>query len=214
MMHYINGMKFWLTLCIGRMRLLTLIAASLFVSVIGTLPASTPALAKTQTEAEAQAEAAEAANVIFMRHALAPGTGDPANFNIDDCTTQRVLNDAGREQARALGGQLGAYLEANDKKLDAILTSQWCRCRDTAILLDLGEWQEFAGLNSFFNGHVDRHETLALLRARLDDIGPDELVLMVTHQVIITAITGIFPPSGGMVLYNSETGAVSRLNLP
>ncbi|MDB3892117.1 histidine phosphatase family protein [Alphaproteobacteria bacterium] len=205
MIHNLTGTKFWLTLRIGRMRLLALIAAGLFVSMIGTLPASTPA--------QAQAEA-EAANVIFMRHALAPGTGDPANFNIDDCTTQRVLNDAGREQARALGRQLGAYLDANNKKLDAILTSQWCRCRDTAILLDLGEWQEFTGLNSFFNGHVDRDETLALLRARLDDIGPDELVLMVTHQVIITAITGIFPPSGGMVLYNTETGAVSRLTLP
>ena len=213
MIHNLTGTKFWLTVRIGRMRLLTYIAASLFVSMIGTLPASTPAQAQAGAGAEAGAEA-EAANVIFMRHALAPGTGDPANFNIDDCTTQRVLNDAGREQARALGGQLGAYLDANNKKLDAILTSQWCRCRDTAILLDLGEWQEFAGLNSFFSGHVDRDETLALLRARLDDIGPDELVLMVTHQVIITAITGIFPPSGGMVLYNTETGAVSRLTLP
>ncbi len=211
MIHNLTGTKFWLTVRIGRMRLLTYIAASLFVSMIGTLPASTPAQAQAGAEAGAEAEAA---NVIFMRHALAPGTGDPANFNIDDCTTQRVLNDAGREQARALGGQLGAYLDANNKKLDAILTSQWCRCRDTAILLDLGEWQEFAGLNSFFSGHVDRDETLALLRARLDDIGPDELVLMVTHQVIITAITGIFPPSGGMVLYNTETGAVSRLTLP
>ena len=141
------------------------------------------------------------ANVIFMRHALAPGYGDPEYFDINDCATQRNLNDEGRAQA----GEIGAYFIDNNLVPDQIFTSQWCRCRDTATALNLGEWTSHEGLNSFFQGYVDRAQTLAKLEKLLDNIGENEIVLMVTHQVTIQAVTGMSVPSGSIVLYNSRT---------
>ena len=73
------------------------------------------------------------ARFAIMRHAHAPGTGDPTRFALDDCTTQRNLGVRGREQAR----EIGAAIRAAGVTVDRILTSQWCRCRDTARLLDL-----------------------------------------------------------------------------
>ena len=78
------------------------------------------------------------ANVIFMRHAIAPGTGDPKEFKIEDCETQRNLSDEGKEQAM----QLGKFLKSNIK-IDRVYTSQWCRCSETAHLLDLADSETF-----------------------------------------------------------------------
>lgn len=141
------------------------------------------------------------ANVIFMRHALAPGFGDPADFDISRCETQRNLNDEGREQAR----ELGEKLRATRLVFDEVLSSQWCRCTETTELLGLGDWSTFAGLNSFFQGYAEREATLAKLKTYLNSLSGDELVVMVSHQVVISAVTGISPPSGGIVLYNSQS---------
>ena len=167
--------------------------------------------AVTGLRAEPLAEAITAtnANVIFMRHALAPGYGDPAHFDVNDCATQRNLDAKGRAQAAATG----VWFKQNNYRFDAVLSSAWCRCKETASGLDIGLWQVFDGLNSFFEGHVDRAETLRLLEARMAAIPPDGKVLMVTHQVVISAVTGIAPPSGGMVVYNTATGAARSVRL-
>ena len=150
------------------------------------------------------------ANVVFMRHALAPGYGDPDNFQVEVCDTQRNLDAAGRRQAEAVG----QYFREHQITFTAILSSRWCRCTQTAEQLNYGSWSEFDGLNSFFQGHVDRQETLALLRDKLDSLSSDDLVLMVTHQVVISAITGISPRSGGLVVYNTSTQNAKSVRVP
>lgn len=154
------------------------------------------------------------ADVLFLRHALAPGFGDPARFRIDDCRTQRNLSLSGRDQAR----RIGAYLRNETIDIRVILSSRWCRCVETAAELGLGPFTTHDGLNSFFDGHVDRDETIELLRAQLDRTAgtrtDGQVTLMVTHQVVITAITGIAPQSGGFVAYNSRTGAARRAGTP
>ena len=162
----------------------------------------------SRSEPLAEAIAGIDADVLFLRHALAPGFGDPANFRIDDCTTQRNLDDVGRAQARAIGG----YMQENRIAPDVILSSRWCRCQDTAREMDMGPFTTHEGLNSFFESHVDQEKTLTALRERMRAIEDGSLVLMVTHQVVITAITGIAPRSGGMVAYNSRTG--ERVSVP
>ena len=162
----------------------------------------------SQAEPLAEAIAGIDADVLFLRHALAPGFGDPAHFRIDDCTTQRNLDDVGRAQARAIG----AYMQENRIAPDVILSSRWCRCQDTAREMDMGPFTTHEGLNSFFESHVDREKTLTALRERMRAIEDGGLVLMVTHQVVITAITDIAPRSGGMVAYNSRTG--ERVSVP
>ena len=154
------------------------------------------------------------ADVPFLRHALAPGFGDPARFSIDDCRTQRNLSLSGLDQAR----RIGAYLRNETIDIRVLLSSRWCRCVETAAELGLGPITTHDGLNSFFDGHVDRDETIELLRAQLDRTAgtrtDGQVTLMVTHQVVITAITGIAPQSGGFVAYNSRTGAARRAGTP
>ena len=158
----------------------------------------------TETYAQSELEIIRrgiSANVIFMRHALAPGFGDPKNFLKNDCSTQRNLNNKGRLQAKFIG----SYLKASEIKFSEILTSEWCRCIDTTKELNLGQWETFSGLNSFFQGHEKKDQVMNKLQKKLDSLDNSDLVLFVTHQVVIMEQTGVAPSSGEMVLYNSIT---------
>jgi len=149
------------------------------------------------------------ANVMFIRHALAPGYGDPSHFDVNDCSTQRNLDATGRAQAKALG----KVLRQHQIRFDEIKSSQWCRCQETARLLNVGKVVPFTGLNSFFEEHADREQTLSQLKSYLDSLKQDDLVLLVTHQVVISAVTGVYAPSGGVVLFNTTTKASKALDL-
>jgi phosphohistidine phosphatase SixA len=148
--------------------------------------------------------------VIFLRHALAPGNGDPANFNLKDCATQRNLDETGRMQARGIGKRIAAA----NLDLAGVYSSEWCRCLETALLLDLGPVTPFSGLNSFYENHAPRDATLAELQARLSSLPRDGApVIMVTHYVTIQAITNVAVPSGGAVLFDLATGYARELSL-
>ena len=146
------------------------------------------------------------ANVIFLRHALAPGVGDPENFIKEDCSTQRNLNNKGRLQARLIGH----YLRSTNLKFSQIFTSEWCRCIDTVKELNLGQWTTFSGLNSFFQEYEKKDQVMSKLQKKLDSLSYSDLTLFVTHQVVISEQTGIVPRSGEMVLYNSITKQKAR----
>lgn len=133
--------------------------------------------------------------VALMRHALAPGFGDPPSFTLGDCSTQRNLDDRGRAQARAVGDAF----RARGVRVDRVLTSQWCRCRETAELLGLGPVEEVAALNSFFADRSTADAQTRATRAMLAALPDGVLPVVVTHQVNITALTGIFPSSGELV---------------
>lgn len=132
----------------------------------------------------------------LVRHALAPGVGDPAEFRIDDCGTQRNLSDEGREQARATGERL----RAAGITAARVYSSQWCRCLETARLLDLGEVQELPALNSFFNNRSRSERQTADLRSFLRAAPPSDPVVLVTHQINIRALTGQATRSGEIVV--------------
>jgi phosphohistidine phosphatase SixA len=145
--------------------------------------------------------------VLLIRHAAAPGTGDPAGFRLGYCTTQRNLSDSGRQQARAIGDWL------RDRGIERahVYSSQWCRCLETAELLDLGPVVELPGLNSFYERPQDREPTLAAARDFLKGRPPrGELIILVTHQVTISALTGEFTASGHGVLATLGQGGALR----
>jgi broad specificity phosphatase PhoE len=134
--------------------------------------------------------------VALMRHALAPGTGDPAAFSLEDCSTQRNLDARGRAQAR----RTGAALREAGVRFDAIWSSQWCRSRDTATLMGLGPVEEQPPLNSFFAGRGDRVAQTAATRELIAAMPADARLLLVTHQVNITALTGRGVASGEIIV--------------
>lgn len=143
--------------------------------------------------------------VLLMRHATAPGTGDPPGFALGDCATQRTLSAAGRAEAQAIG----ARLRSGGVRPGLIASSQWCRCRDTAALLDLGPVQDWPELNSFFDGRGDGRAQTAATLARLASIKDAATVLLVTHQVNITALTGIVPRPGEIVVTRRSGGGLA-----
>ncbi|NIZ02232.1 histidine phosphatase family protein [Thalassospira lucentensis] len=147
----------------------------------------------------------------LMRHAIAPGTGDPAAFKLDDCNTQRNINDVGKTQARTTG----ALIRDQGIKIDKVLSSQWCRCLETAELLNLGPVIEEPSLNSFFrNPNTESRQSQQVLE-RLQNLPKDSKAILITHQVNITALTGIFPRSGEIILIkvtdDADIAILSRL---
>lgn len=176
--------------CDGRRTVLAVaVAAAAWV-------AAAPAWSQSAQEDAAWAALREGGIVLF-RHAEAPGVGDPPGFRLGECATQRNLSSRGRGQAL----RLGERLRAQGVAVGAVWTSQWCRTRDTATLLDLGEVREVPAFNSFFDERGDEPaQTAAARQLLLGWRGPGALVV-VTHQVNITALTGTNPASAeGIVL--------------
>ncbi len=143
--------------------------------------------------------------ILLMRHAEAPGVGDPPNFQLRDCATQRNLDADGREQAR----RAGDLLRKIAGRPAAVHSSQWCRCLETARLLDAGPVRELPALNSFFERREEQEAQMATLRRFLAGLPADGApVVLVTHQVVVTALTGVFPASAEAVLLRANgTGA-------
>ncbi len=155
----------------------------------------------------------EGGAILMIRHALAPGTGDPPHFNIGDCTTQRNLDDRGRTQAKAIGD----WLRSKGIYSATVYSSQWCRCLETAALIDLGGVTELPALNSFFERTQDREPNIKALQSFIATQPADgELIILVTHFVTISAIARQAVSSGeGVVLRRTESGkhaVVGRLS--
>ena len=134
----------------------------------------------------------------LMRHALAPGNGDPSHFDVTDCTTQRNLNEGGRRQATGIGD----YLRSQSGMKLQVYSSQWCRCMETARLLDLGSVQAMPQINSFYADRSTADDQTTATRKWLTTA--DLPVVLVTHQVNITALTGVYPSSGEIVVMKRE----------
>ena len=135
-------------------------------------------------------------SVGLMRHARAPGTGDPPGFRLGDCATQRNLDDAGRDQARRLGQRLRAAGLAGA----AAYASPWCRTMETAALLGLGPVTPLPALASFYGGKGEVEQQTAALRAALQAGRDGPPRIMVTHQVNVTALTGVFPDDAELIV--------------
>ena len=176
-----------------------------WATLIICLMLSTPsAIAETNPDYSEMIDRMKAGgHILMIRHALAPGTGDPANFKIGDCSTQRNLDDSGREQARAIGN----WLRSNGITSVRMYSSQWCRCLETARLIDLGPVAELPALNSFFELVQNREPNLRALREFIAAQPKDgKLIILVTHFVTISAIADRGVSSGEGVLLRLNQG--------
>lgn len=157
-------------------------------------------------------QALENGGIVLFRHALAPGTGDPANFTLGECSTQRNLNDQGRADSRAIG----QAFQDKGIKVGRVLTSQWCRCVETAELAFPGQVEEEPVFNSFFQNRSAGPEQTRAGQRILEQWSGDGALVIITHQVNITALTDIFPQSGeGIVveLNDGEIEVIGRLRI-
>lgn len=163
----------------------------------------TPLSSKTASDKEITrlwTLAALPGHIVLIRHATAPGNGDPAGFDIENCATQRLLSEAGRAEARAIGGEF----RDNGIPRARVLSSRWCRCHETAQLLNLGTVEPWPLLNSFY-GTPDRGpQQTAALREALKSFDLSSPVVLVTHHTVIAALVGVPPASGEIVVVKRE----------
>jgi phosphohistidine phosphatase SixA len=144
-------------------------------------------------------------HVALMRHADAPGgAGDPPGFRVEDCATQRNLSDKGRADA----AKIGARLKREGIAFDRILSSPWCRCKDTGALLDLGPVETEATFGNVVVLRNQRETLTAGARALIAGWNGPSNLLVVTHGANIAALTTLWPASGEIVVVRGGSGGV------
>ena len=130
--------------------------------------------------------------VLMLRHAQTEaGIGDPPNFQLDQCTTQRNLSDEGRAQSK----RIGQWFASRKLLANSVQSSAWCRCKDTATLA-FGRFDLLPSLNSTFDNRSSEAAQTEALRERLKGIRAGQFEVWVTHQVNISAMTGEGPAMG------------------
>ena len=152
----------------------------------------------------------EGNKIILIRHASAPGGGDPEGFNLNDCKTQRNLDKTGIEQSINIGN----LFEKKSIPIDVVLTSQWCRCKDTAKYA-FENYNEFSALNSIFQSPFDKNEDKQLKQIRefVDSWqGNGKNLIMITHFSIIAKVTNSTPSSGEIIIVNKNFKILERIS--
>ena len=152
----------------------------------------------------------EGKKIVFIRHALAPGNGDPNNFDIKDCSTQRNLNDEGRAQSKRIGN----FFEKNNIKIDTVLSSEWCRCKDTAKIA-FGKFETFSALNSFYETRFSKNKSKQMkdLREYISKWESDSNLIIVTHYVVILDILDRGTSSGEMIISDKNLNIISNFEI-
>ena len=152
----------------------------------------------------------EGGKLIFIRHAYAPGGGDPDNFNINDCFTQRNLSESGRIQSKKIGG----FFRENRIKIKNVYSSEWCRCKETAsIAFKNFETKNF--LNSFFSFKFEHNKKsqMANFQKFLLKWDKKSNLIFVTHYVVISEILGYPSSSGEIVIANKNLKIIDTLKI-
>ena len=151
----------------------------------------------------------EGKKLIFIRHAIAPGNGDPDNFNLKDCTTQRNLDLNGIKQSK----KIGLFFKNNNIKIDKILSSEWCRCKDTANYA-FGNFQTFDALNSFYDEKFATNEDKQIkdLKKYIKNWQSDKNIVFVTHYVVISSILKTTSSSGEIIISDKNLNIIGRVN--
>ena len=151
----------------------------------------------------------EGNKIILIRHALAPGGGDPVGFKLNDCKTQRNLNQVGIDQSK----RIGKLFKDNKVPIDQVLSSQWCRCKDTAKYA-FKKFKEFSALNSTFQFPNDINESKQLEEIKIfvkQWEGKGKNLILITHYSIITAITDSVPGSGEIVVIDKNYNVLATI---
>ncbi len=146
--------------------------------------------------------------VVFIRHAIAPGNGDPDNFDILDCSTQRNLNEKGRDQSK----KIGEFFKSNKILFDKVLSSEWCRCKDTGIIA-FGDIETLSALNSFYDARFSKNKDKQIkqLKEYIKNWDGKKNLILITHYVVILEILGLGVTSGEIIITNKNFELIGNI---
>tara|TARA_A100001015_G_scaffold290476_1_gene363536 strand:+ start:60 stop:614 length:555 start_codon:yes stop_codon:yes gene_type:complete len=143
----------------------------------------------------------EGGKIIFIRHALAPGNGDPENFNIYDCSTQRNLDQKGIQQAKKIGN----FFKSNNISIENVYSSEWCRCKDTANYA-FSKFKTFDALNSFYDEkfQINKDKQITDLKIYIKNWNGNKNLVFITHYVVISELFNQGAESGEIIISNKN----------
>ena len=169
-----------------------------------------PSQVKADLNANLISELKEGGKVIFIRHAYAPGGGDPDNFDINNCNTQRNLNDSGKLQAKKIGN----YFNKNKIPIDRVISSEWCRCKETAFL-SFKNFETKNFLNSFFSSKLSKNKNKQMkeLKKYIEKWQSKGNLVLVTHYVVISEALGYAPSSGEIVISDKDFKKIGSIEI-
>ena len=148
--------------------------------------------------------------IIFIRHAYAPGSGDPNNFNLNDCSTQRNLSEEGKKQAKSIG----KFFTKNEIEIDKVLSSEWCRCKETAFIA-FKNYKTKKFLNSFFSAQYFKNKNVQMINFKkfIDNWDNEQNIVFITHYVVISEILNYEPTSGEIIIASKDFKVIDTLKI-
>ena len=148
--------------------------------------------------------------LIFIRHAYAPGSGDPNNFNLNDCSTQRNLSEEGRKQAE----KIGEFFKKNKFKIEKVFSSEWCRCKETAEIA-FKDYSTKNFLNSFYSSKYAKNKTKQIekLNEYVSQFKSSKNIVFVTHYVLISEVLNYTPSSGEIVVSDKNFNIIGSIEI-
>ena len=148
--------------------------------------------------------------LIFIRHAYAPGSGDPNNFNLNDCLTQRNLSEEGRKQAQ----KIGEFFEKNKIKIEKVFSSEWCRCKETAKIA-FEDYSTKNFLNSFYSSKYAKNRTKQIkeLNDYVRQFKSSKNLVFVTHYVLISEVLDYASSSGEIVVSDKNFNMIGSIEI-
>tara|TARA_B100000579_G_C22833050_1_gene857108 strand:- start:358 stop:915 length:558 start_codon:yes stop_codon:yes gene_type:complete len=169
-----------------------------------------PSTIKADNDENLLKELNEGGKLVFIRHAYAPGNGDPENFDIKDCNTQRNLNDNGRAQAK----KIGVFFLENKIPIYKIVSSEWCRCKETADLA-FKNYETKVFLNSFYSDKFAKNKTKQIkdLKDYVKNFKSQKNLILVTHYVVISEALDYAPLSGEIVVSDKNLNKIGSLKI-
>ena len=150
----------------------------------------------------------EGGKLIFIRHAHAPGNGDPANFNLNDCSSQRNLNEKGINQSK----KIGLFFTQNKIQIDKVLSSEWCRCKDTAKYA-FNDYKTFDALNSFYDTKFKKNKAKQIkdLKKYISSWSSKKNLVLITHFVVISETLSMGSTSGEIIVSDKNFNIISSI---
>ena len=149
-------------------------------------------------------------NLIFIRHAYAPGNGDPENFDINNCDTQRNLSQSGKLQSKKIGN----FFKENDIPIKLVISSEWCRCKETALIA-FKNYETKNFLNSFYRAKFAKNRIMQMIKLKdyVKSWNGDKNLVLVTHYVVISEALNYAPSSGEIVIADKNFKKLNSIEI-
>ena len=176
----------------------------IIISISLTLPI------KADLDKKLMSQLEDGGKLIFIRHAYAPGSGDPNNFNLNDCSTQRNLNKEGRKQAK----NIGEFFKKNEIRIDKVLSSEWCRCKETAKIA-FNDFSTNNFLNSFYSSKYaeNKDKQVDALNNYIKNFKSNKNLVFVTHYVLISEVLKYAPSSGEIIISDKDLNMIGSIEI-